>query len=340
MKVLVTGGTGYIGSHTAVELIQAGYDVVIADNLSNSRIEVLDRIEQITGVRPAFYKTELCHYPEVEYLFREEKNIQAVIHFAAVLLVDESVAEPIAYYRNNLIGQINLMEAMVAHGVKHLVFSSSCTVYGNPKTLPVTELEPVKKAESPYGHTKQMGEEMLAFACKAKPIEALALRYFNPIGAHESALIGEVQHGPPHHLVPYITETATGKRPHLNVFGNDYATPDGSCVRDYIHVVDVATAHIAALERLVKGRNLQKFEIFNIGTGKGYSVLQMIKAFEEATGISIPYQIAPRRSGDAEAVYADTSLAARELNWKARYDLTEMLRSAWKWEQAQAQNAV
>lgn len=338
MKILVTGGTGYIGSHTVVELIQAGHDVVIADNLLNSRIEVLDRIEQITGKRPDFYQTELCNYSEVEDLFKQEPQIHAVIHFAAILLVDESVAEPLKYYHNNLFSQINLLKAMVAHGVKHIVFSSSCTVYGNPKTLPVSEMEPVKKAESTYGNTKQMGEEILEHTSKTKPIEALALRYFNPIGAHETALIGEVQHGPPHHLVPYITETALGKRTHLNVFGSDYPTPDGTCVRDYIHVVDVATAHIAALERLVKGQNKKKFEIFNIGTGVGYSVLDLIKAFEKVSGIAIPFILTARREGDAGAVYADTSLAAKELNWKAKYGIEEMLGSAWKWEQAGAGN--
>jgi UDP-glucose 4-epimerase len=335
-KILVTGGTGYIGSHTAVELIKAGHQVVIADNLSNSRIEVLDRIKEITGVLPSFHKTELCHLHEVEQLFTSEKGIDAVIHFAAILLVNESVAEPLKYYHNNLFSQVNLLQGMVNHGVKHIVFSSSCTVYGNPDTLPVTEDAPVKKAESPYGNTKQMGEEILDHTTRAKAIEAISLRYFNPIGAHESALIGEVQHGVPHHLVPYITETAMGKRAHLNVFGSDYNTPDGSCVRDYIHVVDVATAHIAAVNRLLKGENKKRFEIFNIGTGVGYSVLDMVKAFEKATGIRIPYQLAPRRNGDVEAVYADTALAARELKWKATHSMEDMMRSAWNWEQQQA----
>lgn len=335
-KILVTGGTGYIGSHTVVELIKAGYEVAIADNLSNSRIEVLDRIKEITGVLPSFHKTELCDLAEVEKLFVKEKDIDAVIHFAAILLVNESVDEPLKYYHNNLFSQVNLLQTMVKHGVKHIVFSSSCTVYGNPDQLPVTETAPVKKAESPYGNTKQMGEEILEHTTKAKAIEAISLRYFNPIGAHESSLIGEVQHGVPHHLVPYITETATGKRTHLNIFGSDYNTPDGSCVRDYIHVVDVATAHIAAVERLIKGENKNRFEIFNIGTGVGYSVLDMVKAFGKATGIHIPYKLAPRRSGDVEAVYADTSLAAKELKWKAKHSMEDMMRSAWNWEQKQA----
>lgn len=339
-KILVTGGTGYIGSHTCVELVKAGYEVVIADNLSNSRIEVVDRITEITGKRPSFYKTELCNLADTEQLFNKEKNIEAVIHFAAMLQVNESVQEPLNYYENNLFSQINVLQTMLRHGVKHFVFSSSCTVYGNPDQLPVTENAPVKKAESPYGNTKQMGEEILEHTCKTKSIEAISLRYFNPIGAHESALIGEVQHGVPHHLVPYITETAFGKRTHINVFGSDYNTHDGSCVRDYIHVEDVATAHIAAVERLMSGNNKKKYEVFNIGTGKGYSVLDMIHAFKKTTGIAIPYQLAPRRDGDVEAVFADTSLAEKELNWKAKYGVEQMLLSAWNWEQNQSSTPV
>ncbi len=332
MKILVTGGTGYIGSHTVVELIKSGFDVVIADNLSNSKIEILDRIKEITGITPAFYKTELCNKDEVALLFSKEKDIDAVIHFAAVLLVSESVENPLKYYHNNLFSQINLLESMVSHGVKHIVFSSSCTVYGNPDQLPVTENAPVKKAESPYGNTKQMGEEIIDHTTRSKNITGISLRYFNPIGAHESAKIGEFQHGVPHHLVPYITETAFGKRERLNIFGSDYQTHDGTCVRDYIHVVDVALAHIAAVSRLIKGENKNKYEIFNIGTGTGYSVLDMVHAFEKVSGISIPYQLVPRRAGDVEAVYADTHFAETELKWKAIYGIEEMLQSAWKWE--------
>jgi UDP-glucose 4-epimerase len=334
-KILVTGGTGYIGSHTSVELLNAGYTVVIADNLSNSSIDVVDRIEEIAGKKISFHKVELCNRTEVDLLFEQEKDIDAVIHFAAKLQVNQSVQEPLMYYENNLFAQINILQSMLKFGVKHFVFSSSCTVYGNPDTLPVTETAQVKKAESPYGNTKQMGEEILEHSCKTKPIEAISLRYFNPVGAHESGLIGEVQHGVPHHLVPYITETAFGKRPFLNIFGSDYKTPDGTCVRDYIHVVDVATAHIAAVEQLLHGLNKKKYEIFNIGTGIGYSVLNMVNAFAKATGINIPYQLSPRRAGDVEAVYADTKKALSELKWKARYTVEDMLCSAWNWEQKQ-----
>jgi len=337
-KILVTGGTGYIGSHTCVELLNAGYEVVIADNLSNSSIEVVDRIQEISGKKVSFHKVELCNRTEVDRLFEQEKNMDAVIHFAAKLQVNESVQEPVMYYENNLFAQINVLQSMLKFGVKHFVFSSSCTVYGNPDVLPVTESAVVKKAESAYGNTKQMGEEILEHTCKTKPIHAISLRYFNPVGAHETALIGEVQHGVPHHLVPYITETAFGKRPHLNVFGSDYKTHDGTCVRDYIHVVDVATAHIAAVERLLHGNNKTMFEIFNIGTGIGYSVLDMVKAFAKATGINIPYQLSPRRDGDVEAVYANAGKARSELKWKAKYSIEDMLRSAWNWEQKQKAN--
>lgn len=334
-KILVTGGTGYIGSHTSVELLSAGYDVVIADNLSNSSIDVIDRIQEISGKKVSFYKVELCNRAEIDRLLEQEKNIDAVIHFAAKLQVNESVQEPVMYYENNLFSQINVLQSMLKFGVKHFVFSSSSSVYGNPDTLPVTEAAEVKRAESAYGNTKQMGEEILEHTCKTKPIKAISLRYFNPVGAHESALIGEVQHGVPHHLVPYITETAFGKRSHLNIFGSDYKTPDGTCVRDYIHVVDVATAHIAAVERLLQGINAAGFEIFNIGTGIGYSVLDMVKAFAKATGINIPYQLSPRREGDVEAVYADAGKARSELKWNAKYSVEDMLRSAWNWEQKQ-----
>ena len=340
-KILVTGGTGYIGSHTVVELIEAGYEVLIIDNLYNSSPAILDRIEQITGKRPAFIKTEMCNYDELEKVFADNTDIDAVIHFAAILQVFESVTEPVKYFENNLYSQINLMKCMRKFGVKPLVFSSSCTVYGNPEELPVTEATPIQKAVSPYGNTKQMGEEIIEFTAQAGHINAISLRYFNPVGAHKSALIGEVQHGVPHHLIPYITETALGKREALNIFGSDYNTPDGTCVRDYIHVSDVARAHIKAVEKLLAVNNEQGwYDVFNIGTGEGYSVLNMVNAFAEATGIKINYKLVPRRGGDVEAVYADTAKANKELNWKTECTLTDMMRSAWEWEQSFKSNPI
>lgn len=334
-KVLVTGGTGYIGSHTVVELLNLGYEVYIIDNLSNSKIDILDKIQEITGKRPHFEKIEMCNASELQDYFARNKGIDSVIHFAAVLQVAESVENPFKYYHNNLYSTINLLECMKEYKINSLVFSSSCTVYGNPDVLPVNEFAPVKKAMSPYGNTKQMGEEMIEACANASEINAITLRYFNPIGAHESALIGEVQHGVPHHLIPYITETAVGKRACLNVFGGDYNTHDGTCVRDYIHVIDVAKAHISAIERLMNSKNKKSFEVFNIGTGIGYSVLDIINAFEKTTGIKINYKIVERRSGDVEAVYADTSLANQELGWKTMYNIEDMMRTAWKWEQVQ-----
>ncbi len=335
MKILVTGGIGYIGSHTVVELMNQGYTPLIIDNLVNSDIEVVDRIEKITGQRPLFEKVEMCNFEEMKALFAKHNDIKAVIHFAAILLVEESVEKPLMYYENNLLSTVNLLKCMQIYGVKHIVFSSSCTVYGQPDELPVTENAPVKPAMSPYGNTKQICEDILRDFSKVSDIQVIALRYFNPIGAHETAIIGEFQDGPPHHLMPYITETAFGKREFLRVFGSDYNTPDGTCVRDYIHVVDVATAHISAIDRLVSGKAEAKFEVFNLGTGIGYSVLDMINAFEKATGIKIPYQLAPRRAGDVEAVYGNTSLANEKLNWKAERSLEEMMRSAWEWEKVQ-----
>lgn len=340
-KILVTGGTGYIGSHTVVELIEAGYEVLIIDNLSNSSPDVLNRIEQITGKRPAFIKTEMCNYEELEQVFTANPDIDAVIHFAAILQVFESVTEPVKYFENNLYSQINLMKCMRKFGIKPLVFSSSCTVYGNPEKLPVTEATPIQKAVSPYGNTKQMGEEIIEFTAQAGRINAISLRYFNPVGAHKSSLIGEVQHGVPHHLIPYITETASGKREALNIFGSDYNTPDGTCVRDYIHVSDVARAHIKAVEKLFEVNDRQGwYDVFNIGTGEGYSVLNMVDAFAEATGIKIKYNLVPRRGGDVEAVYADTAKANNQLNWKTECTLTDMMRSAWEWEQSFKANPI
>ncbi len=335
-NILVTGGTGYIGSHAVVELIKLGYNVFIIDNLSNSTAAIVDRIEEITGVRPGFEQTEMCNADSLDDYFLRHPQIDAVIHFAGFLQVAESVLHPLKYYRNNMISTISLLECMQKYKIEPLVFSSSCTVYGNPDILPVTENAPVKKAMSPYGNTKQMGEEMIETVSGTKTVRAITLRYFNPIGAHESALIGEVQHGVPHHLIPYITETALGKRERLNVFGGDYNTHDGTCVRDYIHVVDLAQAHIAAIRRLLDNKNKKRFEVFNIGTGIGFSVLDIIKAFEQATGIKIPYQLVDRRPGDAEAVYADTAAANTELGWKTVLTIEDMMRSAWNWELAQA----
>lgn len=335
-KILVTGGTGYIGSHTVIELIKLGYEVLVIDNLSNSKAEVIDIIESITAVRPHFEKIEMCNKTELANFFSKHSDIAAVIHFAGMLQVAESVENPLKYYHNNMFSTINLLECMVAYKIKNIVFSSSCTVYGNPTQLPVTETASVQKAMSPYGNTKQMGEEILENVAKVNDINVITLRYFNPIGAHESAKLGEIQHGVPHHLIPYITETAAGIRKQLNVFGGDYQTHDGTCVRDYIHVVDLAKAHIAAISRLLSEKNEAKLEVFNIGTGLGYSVLDIISAFEKVTNIKINYQIVDRRPGDVEAVYADTTLAEQKLNWKTVLSIEDMMRSAWNWEQALA----
>jgi len=334
MNILVTGGIGYIGSHTVVELMNKGHNPIIIDNLVNSDIEVVDRIEKITGKRPIFEKFEMCNYNEMHDFFVKYPKIDAVIHFAAVLLVEESVEKPLMYYENNLMSTINLLKCMHEFGIENIVFSSSCTVYGEPDKLPVDEYAPVKPAMSPYGNTKKICEDILFNTTKVSNTRCISLRYFNPIGAHESALIGEFQDGPPHHLVPYITETAFGKREKLRIFGNDYNTPDGTCLRDYIHVVDVAIAHIAAIDRLISKKSEKKYEVFNLGVGVGISVLDMVKAFEKATGIAVKYEFAPRRPGDVEAVYADTRLANKELNWKAERSLEEMMRSAWEWEKA------
>ncbi|MEQ9262353.1 MAG: UDP-glucose 4-epimerase GalE [Owenweeksia sp.] len=329
-KILVTGGLGYIGSHTVVELIQAGYEPLVIDNLSESDIEVKGRIEQIVGKEIAFEQVEMCHIEELEDLFTRH-DIDGVIHFAAFLLVNESVSDPLKYYHNNLLSTTNLLRTMLAHEVYAVVFSSSCTVYGNPDQLPVTENAPIQPAVSPYGNTKKIGEDILKDTAAASDLKVISLRYFNPIGAHESALIGEFQDGEPHHLVPYITETAFGVRKELKVFGDDYNTPDGSCVRDYIHVVDVARAHISAVQRLMDGK-AESFEVYNLGTGVGVSVLDMIKAFKKATGIEIPYSIAPRREGDVEAVYADTAKANKVLGWNTQKTLEDAMGDAWRWE--------
>ena len=333
-KVLVTGGVGFIGSHTVVELIQHGFETVIVDDLSNSQVEVLDGIEKITGKRPVFHQLDLRVKADVEKLFKEEDGIQAIIHFAASKAVGESVQKPLLYYRNNLDSLIYLLEAMKIHGVSHIVFSSSCTVYGQPDKLPVTEHTPFKPAESPYGNTKQIGEEILRDTCRAEEnINAIALRYFNPVGAHESCLIGELPRGVPNNLIPFITQTAAGIRKELQVFGDDYNTPDGSAVRDYIHVVDLAKAHVIAMNRMLREQQKARYEFFNLGTGNGLSVLEIVKAFERVNQLKLNYRIVGRRPGDVEQVYADTTYANQELGWKAELGLDDMMRSAWKWQQ-------
>lgn len=332
-QILVTGGTGYIGSHTAVELINAGYEVVIVDNLSNSSIDSLDGIEKITGVRPAFEQFDLVEKDKLEDFFTKYPSISAIIHFAASKAVGESVEIPLVYYRNNLVSLINLLECQLKYGISNVVFSSSCTVYGQPDQLPVTENTPRKDAESPYGNTKRVNEDILKDTIAANPaIKGIALRYFNPVGAHPSALIGELPLGVPANLVPFITQTAAGLRSELKVFGNDYDTIDGSAVRDYINVVDLAKAHVVAVERLLENKNKSGYEIFNLGTGNGVSVLEAIQAFEKASGVKLNYKIVGRRAGDIEKIWADTTFANEELGWKAETGLEETMLSAWLWE--------
>lgn len=332
-KVIVTGGTGYIGSHTAVELIADGFEVVIIDNLYNSDITVLDGIQAITGIRPKFYDFDICDMSKLNEVFIAEGRIDAIIHFAAYKAVGESVHKPLEYYRNNLVSLMNLLDMMEQHGDPALVFSSSCTIYGQPDVLPVTETSPVKEAASPYGYTKQAGEIIIRDTMAARQAQkAISLRYFNPIGAHPTAYIGELPRGVPENLVPFITQTVIGLRDELKVFGNDYDTPDGSCIRDYLHVVDLAKAHVVALKRLLEGRNKENYEVFNLGTGKGVSVLEAIAAFERATGEKVRYSVTARREGDIEKIWADPSLANRELNWKTEITLEEAMETAWRWE--------
>ena len=333
MKILVTGGTGYIGSHTVVELIEAGHEPVIVDNLSNSKESVLDGIYGITGRKVPFYNVDCTDLEAFGSVFEAEPGIKAIIHFAASKAVVESVKEPLKYYRNNLTGIINVLECMKRYGASSLVFSSSCTVYGQPEELPVTEEAPIQPALSPYGNTKQICEEIIRDTVSScNTLHAVMLRYFNPIGAHESALIGELPLGVPQNLIPYVTQTAAGIRECLTVFGNDYDTPDGSCIRDYINVTDLAKAHIKAVERMESGKQKQNVEVFNIGTGVGTSVFEIIKTFEDVTGVKLNYKVGPRREGDIEKVWADASYANNELGWKAEKDMRETLASAWKWQ--------
>ncbi|NRF41617.1 UDP-glucose 4-epimerase GalE [Pedobacter foliorum] len=330
-KILVTGGTGFIGSHTVVELHNAGYEVIIVDDLSNSNPKILDQIEAIIGIKPEFVELNLCDEAKVTEFVAKNTDIDGVIHFAAFKAVGESVQQPLKYYKNNFYSLINLINAFNS-SIK-LVFSSSCTVYGQPDVLPVTEEAPTKKAESPYGNTKQIAEEILQETCAVTPsLKVTSLRYFNPVGAHHTALIGELPIGVPQNLVPFITQSAIGKRGPITVYGNDYDTPDGSAIRDYIHVVDLAKAHVAAIKRLESDAAASNYEVFNLGTGKGSSVLQVIDAFEKSTGQKLQYTIGARREGDIEKVWGDVTKSARDLNWKAELDIDVMMSSAWNWE--------
>ena len=333
-KILVTGGLGFIGSHTVVELQNEGYEVLIIDNLSNSSHDVLDRITSITGKKPVFENLDLKNQDEIQGFFKSNKDIKGIIHFAASKAVGESVEKPLEYYHNNISSLIYLLEEMEANHVSNFIFSSSCTVYGQADKMPITEIAPFKPAESPYGNTKQIGEEIISDTSKVSNLKAIALRYFNPIGAHKSAKIGELPIGVPQNLIPYVTQTAAGIRKELSVFGGDYPTPDGTAIRDYIHVVDLAKAHTVAMKRLLDNNNKSAFEVFNIGTGKGSSVLEVIKTFEKVTEQALKYKIVDRREGDIIEAYADTSLANNVLKWKAELSLEDALASAWKWQQS------
>ena len=340
-KILVTGGLGFIGSHTTVELQQAGYEVVIIDNLSNSNIEVLDGIEKITGIRPVFVEGDCTNIDTLHELFKATPGINGIINFAASKAVGESIHKPILYYRNNLNILINLLDLMPVYGVKGFVFSSSCTVYGEPDKNPITEDAPTKKATSPYGATKQMSEDIITDVVKSgAPIKAILLRYFNPIGAHPSAEIGELPNGVPQNLVPYLTQTAIGVRKELSIFGDDYDTPDGSCIRDFINVVDLAKAHVVALARMLEDKSDKKLEVFNIGTGEGLSVLQLLHAFEKATGVKVPHKIVGRREGDIVKIWADPKKANEVLGWKAQESIEDTMLSAWNWQKKLRERGV
>lgn len=331
MKILVTGGTGYIGAHTVVELMNSGFDVDIIDNLNNSKEEVVDAIAKITGKRPLWFNIDLCDANKIKNYFSKHKP-DAVVHFAAHKAVGLSVEQPLAFYRNNLLSLINLLQCCVEAKCNNFVFSSSCSVYADPDKLPIDENAPVKTAKSPYGNTKKIGEEIITDTVKSSSLQAVSLRYFNPVGSHDSALIGELPTTMPLNVMPIITQVAIGKRKQFVVFGNDYPTPDGSCIRDYIHVVDVAKAHVTAVMRLLNKKNKSAYEVFNLGTGKGFSVLELIQAFEKTTGQKLNYTIEGRRAGDVTAVYADTALANTVLGWHTERDLNDMIRTAWNWE--------
>lgn len=332
-KILVTGGCGYIGSHTIVDLVENDFEVISVDNNSRSSARILEGIEKITGVKIKNYKVDLCNFDDTFAIFQENDDIEAIIHFAAYKSVGESVEHPLMYFENNLVSLINLLKCVQEFNVPYFVFSSSCTVYGNPDVIPVTEATPPKPAESPYGYTKQMGEQIINEFSKANPSQSILLRYFNPVGAHPSALIGELPIGKPANLVPVITQTAIGKLPQVTVFGDDYPTRDGSCMRDFIHVCDIAHAHTLAVQFLTEGRSTKRCEVFNLGTGNGVTVLEAIHAFEKATGQTLNYTIGPRRPGDVIAIYANNDYAKTQLNWHTRYSLEDMMSTAWKWEQ-------
>ena len=332
--ILVTGGTGFIGSHTTVELQQAGYDVVIVDNLSNSKIEVLDGIEKITGIRPAFEQVDLRDYDATEAVFKKYPQICGIIHFAASKAVGESVQLPLVYYRNNVVSLVNLLELMPKYNVKGIIFSSSCTVYGQPKpeNLPVTEEAPHQKATSPYGNTKEINEQIITdYIHSGAPIKSIVLRYFNPIGAHPSAEIGELPNGVPNNLIPFVTQTAMGIRKELTIFGNDYDTPDGTCIRDYIYVVDLAKAHVCSMTRVLD-KETEPLEFFNVGTGNGYSTKEIVDSFERATGVKLNWKFGPRREGDIEKIWGNVDKANKILGWKAEANLDDVLATAWKWQ--------
>ncbi|MGI9526869.1 MAG: UDP-glucose 4-epimerase GalE [Weeksellaceae bacterium] len=330
-KILVTGGLGYIGSHTVVELLNAGFDVAIIDDLSNSEAFVLDRIEEITGKKPDFFAFDLKDQNQTNQFFAENK-IDGIIHFAAHKAVGESMEKPLMYYRNNLVGLLNLLDASKANQVDHFIFSSSCTVYGQADELPIDESAPIKKAESSYGKTKQMGEEILTDYAHVFDKNVIALRYFNPIGAHPTALIGELPKGVPNNLIPFVTQTAAGIREELSVFGDDYPTRDGTAIRDYIYVVDLAKAHVKALNRLLASDNETAYEIFNLGTGRGSTVLEVVHAFEKANNVKLNYKIVERRAGDITAAYADNTRASSVLGWEPQTTLEESLKTAWEWQ--------
>lgn len=341
--ILVTGGMGFIGSHTAVELIEAGYDVVIVDDLSNSSIKVLDGIRAITGVAPAFEQVDLKDKDATENVFKKYPNIDGIIHFAASKAVGESVEKPLLYYRNNIISLVNLLELMPQYNVKGIIFSSSCTVYGQPlpENLPVTEEAPHQKATSPYGNTKEVNEQIIYdYIHSGAPLKSIILRYFNPIGAHPSALIGELPNGVPNNLIPFVTQTAMGIRKELTIFGNDYNTADGTCIRDYIYVVDLAKAHVAAMRRVLDQEDSPAIDYFNIGTGNGNSTLEIVNTFERATGVKVNWKFGPRREGDIEKIWGDCTKANKVLGWKAESPLDDVLASAWKWQQKLREDGI
>lgn len=332
-KILVTGGCGYIGSHTIVDLVENGYDVISVDNNSKSSPRILEGVEKITGKKVKNYKVDLCNFDDTFAIFQENEDIEAIIHFAAFKSVGESVEQPLIYFENNLVSLINLLKCVQEFHVPYFVFSSSCTVYGNPDVIPVTELTPPKPAESPYGYTKQMGEQIINEFSKANPAQCVLLRYFNPVGAHPTAHIGELPIGKPANLVPVITQTAIGKLPQVTIFGNDYPTRDGTCMRDFIHVCDIAHAHTLAVEFLMTGKTNKRCEVFNLGSGNGVTVLEAVQAFEKVTGEKLNYVIGPRRPGDVVAIYANNDYAKSQLEWETKYSLEDMLSTAWKWEQ-------